>query len=427
MGGYWGRTSGAIDVHDPLMVRVLVAGCADARICLVCLDLVALDSAAVADVRTRIHAATGIPGEAVMVCCTHTHAGPLTVRFRGMGDVDEAYFERVVQTAVDTVEGALSHLRPATALYCRVPVQLGINRRQQRSQSVVIGENPEGPVARYAHVVYLQGAGGRSCALFSHACHPVVMGNANHSISAEFAGAAVRHVEDATNGFGLFVNGACGDINPRTTGGTFDDVDELGAELGRAVVGGLSSAEPIGSTEVAAGSERVNLPLIDPPSRAQMMAEKLVVKTRARIEKMVGGNYWSQLVSSARLEWAEEMYELARSGARGLAQPFEIQVMRIGGLALLGLEGEMFVRYQLELEEASPRPMTVLCGYANGCIGYVPTADEYERGGYEVGTPYDFSLDAGIEAYKVYPSVQMIGPESEDIIRGGALDLLGKV
>ena len=87
----------------------------------------------------------------------------------------------------------------------------------------------------------------------------------------------------------------------------------------------------------------------------------------------------------------------------------------------------MFVRYQLELEEASPRPMTVLCGYANGCIGYVPTADEYQRGGYEVGTPYDFSLDAGAEAYKVYPSVQMIGPESEDIIRSGALDLLGKV
>ena len=84
----------------------------------------------------------------------------------------------------------------------------------------------------------------------------------------------------------------------------------------------------------------------------------------------------------------------------------------------------MFVRYQLDLEAASPQQPTVLCGYANGCIGYVPTADEYGRGGYEVGTSYDFNVKAATEAYKVYPSVQMIAPESEEIIRREALSVL---
>ena len=89
-----------------------------------------------------------------------------------------------------------------------------------------------------------------------------------------------------------------------------------------------------------------------------------------------------------------------------------------GGLdvALVGMEGEMFVRYQLDLEAESPLPATVLCGYANGCVGYVPTADEYPRGGYEIE-----------EAYKVYPSVQMLAPESEAMIREGAKRLLKEV
>jgi hypothetical protein len=93
-----------------------------------------------------------------------------------------------------------------------------------------------------------------------------------------------------------------------------------------------------------------------------------------------------------------------------------VQGIAIGELALLGLEGEIFVGYQLDLESRSPLPATVLCGYANGCVGYVPTAAEFTRGGYEVE-----------EAYKVYPAVQKLAPESEGIIKEAALDLLAEL
>jgi hypothetical protein len=122
------------------------------------------------------------------------------------------------------------------------------------------------------------------------------------------------------------------------------------------------------------------------------------------------------MVPRARLSWAQDMLALSRAGATNGTQPFEIQVLRVGPLAFLGLEGEIFVRYQLELEAASPLQPTILCGYANGCIGYVPTADEYPRGGYEV-----------TEAYKVYPGVQMIGPQTEGMIRERAGALLARL
>jgi hypothetical protein len=46
----------------------------------------------------------------------------------------------------------------------------------------------------------------------------------------------------------------------------------------------------------------------------------------------------------------------------------------------------------------------------------VPTAAEFARGGYEVE-----------EAYKVYPAVQKLAPESEGIIKEAALDLLAEL
>ena len=112
----------------------------------------------------------------------------------------------------------------------------------------------------------------------------------------------------------------------------------------------------------------------------------------------------------ARLRWAFD----ARSEQGNQARTFSIQYIAVGPLVFMGFEGELFARYQLEIEEAHPE--VVVCGLANGCIGYVPTADEYERGGYEVD-----------EAHKVYPGTRGVGPESEGLIRAAVEDALTRL
>lgn len=406
MGGYWGRKSGAVEARDPLMAKALVFAQGGRRAALVALDLVGLDAGTVRQLRARIEERTGIPGAGVMSCCSHTHAGPLTLPFRGMGEMDPGYMRRVEEAVVEVVAQAAGQLQPARLAQARAPAHLGINRRQWREGRMVIGENPQGPVADYAHVVRV----GERAVLFSHACHPVILGSANHCLSSEFPGAAARYVEARTNRTALFVNGACGDINPRQRG-DFSQVEQAGATLGEAVLQGLAAARELSGEGIDYISEQVPLPLIDPLPRLQAEIEKLALQLKAEIEK--GGDGWAQRVPRARLEWAEQMLALARRGSRGQVQPFEIQGLRIGNLLLLGMEGEIFVRYQLELEPLSSLQPAILCGYANGCIGYVPTADEYPRGGYEVD-----------EAYKLYPSVQMIGPESEGLIREEAVRIM---
>ena len=76
------------------------------------------------------------------------------------------------------------------------------------------------------------------------------------------------------------------------------------------------------------------------------------------------------------------------------------------------IRGEMFVDYQLFLDDASPFDRTIALGYTNGCIGYVPTADAYPVGGYEVE-----------QAFKYYGTL-MIGAECEDMIKTTTVDML---
>ena len=411
MGGYWGRSSGATQIRDALLVKALVCECGAERFAIAAVDLVALDAGSVGRIRARLEREAGFA--AVMVCASHTHAGPLTVRFRGMGEVDTGYLQRVEDEIVRIVAAAAAAMQAGRLRYARPAVQIGINRRRARGASTGIGQHPDGPIVPYAHVLRFEAANGPGATLFNHACHPVVLGHQNHQISGDFAAAAARYVETETGEPALYINGACGDINPRITNGDFSDVEALGSELGGAVLAAIDTAGPIAVSALGCAQARVDLPLIEPPPRLHAEAEKLVLQLKAELKR--GGDIWAQRVPRARLEWAQAMLKLARKGAGAAAvQPFEIQVLALGDMVVLGMEGEIFCRYQLDLEaEFGP---AVLCGFANGCIGYVPTADENSRGGYEVD-----------EAYKVYPSVQMIAPASEALIRQGVAELVAGV
>ena len=408
MGGYWGRRSGATHIRDHLMAKALVCGQGAARVALVAVDLVGLDADAVRAIRERAKRTTGIEDAAIMICASHTHAGPLTFPFRGMGRIDGGYLEQVVDAVVEVVVAAAADSRPGRLYYVRPQVQIGINRREPHPQGTRIGQNPAGPVVPYAHVLRFVAADGTGVTLFNHACHPVVLGHDNLQISGDFVGAAARHIEEQTGDKVLFINGACGDVNPRITGGSFADVERLGQELGRVVLEGWDAATPLDVSALRWAHERLDLPLQPPPLRWRAEVEKLKCHLRARLA-------WGGEVSKAQLEWAVAMHKWVRAGAACTrVQPFEIQALALGELVLFGVEGELFARYQLDLE-ATHGP-AVLCGFANGCIGYVPTADEYARGGYEIDL-----------AYKFYPSVQMIAPTSESLIRQRAAALIAKV
>lgn len=113
-------------------------------------------------------------------------------------------------------------------------------------------------------------------------------------------------------------------------------------------------------------------------------------------------------------EYARQAVELAIAGTPGKSVSFRIHCVSLGPIALVGMEGEIFSEYQLSLCRTSPFARTVVIGYCNGCVGYIPTAAEAPWGGYEV-----------VNAHRPYGQMHMLNhARSEPAIMAAANQLL---
>lgn len=79
-----------------------------------------------------------------------------------------------------------------------------------------------------------------------------------------------------------------------------------------------------------------------------------------------------------------------RKGEPNLKQEIQIQVMRVGSTALIAIPGEPFIEIALAIKARSKFKHTIVAGYSNGCIGYMPTPEAIEKGGYEVESAYKY-------------------------------------
>jgi len=96
---------------------------------------------------------------------------------------------------------------------------------------------------------------------------------------------------------------------------------------------------------------------------------------------------------------------------RGAALDYEIQVLRIGDVAIVGLPGEPFVELGLAIKLASPLATTFIAHCTSHYVGYIPTAAGLARGGHESVTRYWAKLV----------------PEAFEMIREEATRLVGEM
>ena len=77
----------------------------------------------------------------------------------------------------------------------------------------------------------------------------------------------------------------------------------------------------------------------------------------------------------------------------------EVQAIRIGETAVVGIPGEYFVEYGLSIKEFSPFDQTFVVELANNAFGYIPTLDAFYPGTYETMPIVSATLEpsAGIQ------------------------------
>jgi len=344
-------TYGAFEsVRLPLKARVLVCDCSG-WVAIVSLDLLALNDTSVGGWdEFKKGMSDMIAADRIILTCTHTHSAPESVALSGLY-LTEAYrtwLAGVQQGIREGIRQAMRALRPCTvelstgelngySLQRRIPVAGGVimsDSVQPISEALM----ERGPVDRRVRTVRLKGPEGEGIATLVHAiCHPVHEMCMPH-ISSEFPGEMCLELErSAVNGIPFFLNGAAGDTNPPTVSLGPSYAKQHGQALAR--IAGMRAGEiRIDSSVVKFAHREIQLP----------------VRKAAKV--------------------TNKLDALAR-----------ISAIRIGALAVVFLPGEPFVETALAVERSSPFEHTIVVGFGENNIGYIPTEAAFELGGYEVG------------------------------------------
>ena len=83
-------------------------------------------------------------------------------------------------------------------------------------------------------------------------------------------------------------------------------------------------------------------------------------------------------------EWLAEVQRLRAQGITVQEEQAEVQYFKIGAFCLCGMAYELMTEFALEAAERLKDEFFYLNGYANGCLSYFPTKEEFDLGGYEV-------------------------------------------
>ncbi len=412
LAGFAIREQGAIGALDPLYAKALVLKDGDQRAALLTVDLLGIANTDVEYIREGVCQKTGIPAGNIMIAASHTHSGPATLPTNGIGKINPRWIGVLRKKLIQCVVLANEQLVPVSIYFSRGSVDIGINRRGKIPEgSIHPMPDPTGIIDRELSVLQLmdESQNHLMAVLFNCACHPVVLGEDNRYYSADFPGAATEYVKKSIgeNTVVMFTNGACGDINPLEVG-TYEIAKKLGKRVAESVLKTLSIKEHPLQATLNIHQHPAVLPFASIPGIEE--ARQQVLKYKNAYKN--AGNNAEKIIAHACLAWAKQIHNACKRNTIPTALNVEIQKISIGEVSLIAIPAEVFSETGLYIKKKASNP-TIIIGYGNGNVGYVPPEGEISKGGYEV-----------LEAHKYYNNPNHFAAQAEKNIRETALKLL---
>ena len=387
--GFEVRTAGATGIHDPLHARALVAEGADGTtVALVVADLIQVDPRLQGLVADEVVALTGIPRERLQLAGTHTHSGP---RLTQPSDAERT----IGHLVAGAVAQAWRDRREAVAAVGIGRVAgIGGNRRPNG-----------GPVDDRVIVTRIDGVDGRPIATHAgYGCHPTTLGPNNLLYTADYPGVLCRLLDEAVGGVTNFSTGPQGDVNP---GGyspegsmvgvvvpwrTFESAQRYGEILADCVLGVRAGLVPVPSDRAWGDSRIVELRRKWLPEAGA--AREVATLARAAADRVAEVRPSADAVYHAAVAaaYAELLADQAEDPGRDGPVRLRASALAIGPLLHVGVSGELFTGLGMQIKSALGDERTCVAALCDGTVGYLPTAEAFEVGGYE---PNASLLEAG--------------------------------
>jgi len=415
--GYVPRQGKFTGVHDPLFARALVLDNSETKLAIISADSLGYGNEILgsgrnftAEVREKINDRTGIKPDNAMLASTHSHSTPETLGITRLSDVPEAgpWLEVLMEQLASAVEMASGNMAPAQLkLGTGLAEEIGHNRRVRDLS--IDDQIARGLVDPQVGVLMCEGLESKGTfVVINFACHPVTV-QVQPLVSADYPGVATDLVERTVDGCRncLFLQGAAGNINPMLDDTRdFADVGRYGMILAGEVlkiIGSLWSPEtPVIEPRLAAKSEVLHLPVRDLPDPVPIKeGYKRALKDAENAE--TDAERFRALRTAGQ---HRESLDLIERGTDPV--PGEVQVMRIGDLAVASTPGEMFVQLGLEIKRRSAAAHTFVVELANGWVGYLLDPGGFAEGGYEASPGPWTKVSEGAGQMLVDKAVELI-------------------
>ena len=353
----------ATGILHPLEAGVLYLRQGDEAVALVTVDLIGLLRPDVEAIRARV---TALPAERVMICSTHTHAGPDAIGMRGRGalgipfhsGVDPDYMEHLHAQVAAAVDRAAATAGPAE-------ITLGAF---DAPETLVTNHRKGG--GRYDRVTVLairpEGASAPDAVLVNFAAHPEGLWEKNTQVSPDYPASLRARLRELGIPTPLFFNGPLGgmltpDIPIKMdVAGRRKMCDNLGVQLADRVHGILGDLHPL------------------PDAPLQIVR---------RLEALENRNWRFRLGSRLGI--------FNRDLNSGGGVETEMNLIAVGPLRILTVPGEPLPELGHRLAEALDAPFPVILALGNDELGYILPEELLSRREYAYERSMTLTPDLG--------------------------------
>jgi len=353
----------------------------------------------------EIEKTTGIPGDQILVNCTHTHHAPCTGTVHGYEN-DEVFEARVRQGIVEAVQEANAKLGKSDETNADFFFQLGEENTVGANSRLLLkdgkirwigraeGVRPTGPFDPQLPVFAFRKEDKSLLAtIYNHSTHTIgtVKGRVR---SPSFYGLAAQELEGEIGGTVVFLEGASGSTHNITGISTADAV----IRMKDAVKLALKQAKR------------------HPVKKLVSIKRNFTFTVRVFDEAIEDEKVVSYVTKYARPTTVDPYIKVFRD-MRKILEPQQgqkretwLQVMAFGDdVVLVGVPAEYFTGLGVDIKKRSPFKYTAVAELANDWIGYLPDREAHELGGYQTWM--------GLHSYAEVGTGEKIADEIVDMLK----------
>lgn len=390
--GGWIRPVEAVD--DPLEAIGMVILGAGAPLVLCAVDWTGILNSLHLRWRQTLAEAAGTTADRVAVHCVHQHNAPFACLdaqrlVADQGDLPDIVDPEFMETSLNRVARAVAEALPTGRRITHVAAvsseveRVAANRRVHRDDRgrvlAMRGSScrddqlralPEGLIDPHARTIAFYNESTRIAACHYYAVHPMSY-YGDGRVSSDFAGLARKAMQqDDADGTHLYFTGCAGNIAAgKYNDGTPPRRQQLTERLAAALSSNLTKLQPQPIRQLTWRSVDVR-----PEPNESLSAERLEQQISDRQGRVVDRNR-----PSFQLAWLQRVEQ---------GMPITISSLAVNEIATMHLPGECFIQYQLAAQQLGGDRFVATAAYGDGGPWYIPVADEYPHGGYEVSVAF---------------------------------------